>query len=156
MQTITLITAILLFNINECRLFLTTNYQTTQYRPDLLCIHGTPYLGNPSTHLDPSVTIQFIEFTYTNDQYPEDKINAKISKYLPLINDIQMKGWKVAPLIVITAGTRGTIHNPTIQTLRTIYKFKKLVIKKILINITTSAIQHLSSTILHKRSLENN
>jgi hypothetical protein len=44
------------------------------------------------THPNPSTTIQFIEFIYINNQYPEDKINAKITKYLPLINDIQMKG----------------------------------------------------------------
>ena len=51
---------------------------------DLLCVHGTPYLGNPSTHPNPSITIEFIEFTYTNDRYPKDKINAKTTKYLPL------------------------------------------------------------------------
>jgi hypothetical protein len=67
-----------------------------------------------------------------------------------------MKGWKVAPHIVITVGARGTTHNPTIQTLRTTYKLKKSVIKKTLIKINTIAIQHLSSIILHKHHLENN
>jgi hypothetical protein len=44
------------------------------------------------TQIDPSITIQFIELTYTNDRYHEDKINAKIAKYTPLLHDIQMLG----------------------------------------------------------------
>jgi hypothetical protein len=128
----------------------------SRLQPNLLCVQDIPYLGNPPTQIDPSLTIQFIEFTYTNDRYPEDKINAKIAKYLPLIHDIQMLGWKVAPLLVIFAGARGTIHNPSLQILKTTYNFKKSKIKETLININTIAIQHLSSTILQKGRLENN
>jgi hypothetical protein len=113
-------------------------------------------LGNPPTQIDPSLTIQFIEFTYTNDRYPKDRINAKIATYLPLIHDIQMLGWKVAPLLIIFVGARGTTHNPSIQTLKKTYNFKKSKIKETLININTIAIQHLSSIILHKCRLENN
>jgi hypothetical protein len=78
-------------------------------------------MESPPTQIDPSITIQFIEFTYTNDRYPEDKINAKISKYTPLLHDIHTLGWKVAPLLVISTGARGTTHNPSIQTLKTTY-----------------------------------
>jgi hypothetical protein len=91
--------------------------------PDLLCVHGTPYLSNPPTHTWTSLTIQFIKFTYTNDQYPEDKINAKIAIYQPLINNIQTLGWSVAPLIVISAKVISTTHIPSIKALQTTYKF---------------------------------
>jgi hypothetical protein len=61
----------------------------TPPRPIMYSWHPLP---RHPTHPNPSTTIQFIEFIYINNQYPEDKINAKITKYLPLINDIQMKG----------------------------------------------------------------
>jgi hypothetical protein len=109
-------------------------------RPDLLCVQGIPYLDNPSTQIDSFLTIQFIEFTYTNDRYPGDRINEKIARYLPLIHDIQMLGWKVAPLLVISANTRGTTHNPSIQTLKTTYNFKKSKIKETLISVNTITI----------------
>jgi hypothetical protein len=75
----------------------------------------------------------------------------KLAIYLLLINGIQMLGWKVAPLIVISAGIRGTTYNPSIQTLQT-----KIFKKETLININTIAIQHLSLIILHKCRLKNN
>ena len=125
-------------------------------RPDLLCIQGLPYLNNPPDILDTSLTIQFIEFTYTNDRYPEDKIVAKINKYQPLLDNIQTLGWKVAPLIVISAGVRGTTHVPSIKQLQNTYKFSETLIKPTLTTINTIAIQHLTSIILHKRRIENN
>jgi hypothetical protein len=98
--------------------------RNSRLRPNLLCVHGTPYLSNPPTNIDTSLTIQFIEFTYTNDRYFEDKINVKIAKYQPLINDIQTLGWNVAPLIAIFARVKGTAHIPSIiTTLQTTYKF---------------------------------
>jgi hypothetical protein len=144
--------------LTMCLLNITMPMQLQTPPGPIMCSwHPLPrYPTHPPTHPNPSITIQFIEFIYTNNRYPEDKINAKITKYLPLINDIQMKGWKVAPLIVIIVDARGTTHNPVIQTLRTAYKFKKSETKKTLININTIAIQHLSSIILHKRRLENN
>jgi predicted alternative tryptophan synthase beta-subunit len=113
-------------------------------------------MDSPPTQIDPSITIQFIEFTYTNDRYPKDKINAEIAKYTPLLYDIQMLGSKVAPPLVISGGARFTTHNPSIQTLKTTYNFKKSKIKETLKNINTIAKQHLSSIILYKRRLENN
>jgi ribonuclease HI len=124
-------------------------------RPDILCIQGAPYLGNPPSCVDPSLKIQFIEFTYTNDRSPADRVNAKIAKYQPLINDIQALGWKVAPIIIITAGARGTTHIPSITQLHTTDKYKKSIIKNTLINVNTIAIQYLTSIILHKCRLEN-
>ena len=125
-------------------------------RPNLLCIQGLPYLSNPPDIIDPSLTIQFIEFTYTNDSYHEDKITTKINKYQPLLDNIHALGWKVAPLLVISAGVRGTIHIPSIKQLNNTYKFSETLIKSTFTNINTIAIQHLTSIILHKRRLENN
>ena len=106
--------------------------------------------------LDTSLTIQFIEFTYTNDRFPEEKINAKINKYQPLLYNIKTLGWKVSPLIVISAGVRGITHIPSIKQLKTKYKFSETLIKSTLTNINTIATHHLTSIILHKKSIENN
>ena len=58
-----------------------------------------------STH-----TIQFIEFTYCHDRFPEQAITQKQAKYDPLINAIQNKRRKINPLITITVGLRGATH----------------------------------------------
>jgi hypothetical protein len=55
-------------------------------KPDILCIKGLPYQSpspsSPTYHL----TIQFIEFTYTNDRFSQDTINNKVQ---PLIDKIR-------------------------------------------------------------------
>jgi hypothetical protein len=128
----------------------------SRLRPDLLYVQGLPYLSNPRDIIDTSLTIQFLEFTYTNDRYPDNKINAKLNKYQPLIDNIQALGWKVAPLIVISTGVCGTTHIPSINNLKRTYKFKEALIKNTLTNINTIAIQYLTSIILHKQRLKNN
>ena len=128
----------------------------SRLRPDLLSIRGLPYQSHPPDTINTSLTIQFIEFTYSNDRFLEDKITAKINKYQPCLDNIQALGWKVAPLIVISAGVRGTTHIPAIKQLKTTYKLSEALIKSTLTNINIIAIQHLTSIILHKRRLENN
>jgi len=76
--------------------------------------------------------------------------------YQPLRDDIQALGWNVAPLLVISAGARGTTHIPSIKQLQNTYKFSETLIKTTLTNINTIAIHHLTSIILHKPRLENN
>jgi ribonuclease HI len=83
-----------------------------RFRPDILCVKGLPYQNDPPTNIDPSLTIQFIEFTYCNDRFSREAIEAKNNKYKPLIDSIASRGWKTAPLIVITAGARATTHTP--------------------------------------------
>ena len=78
-------------------------------KPDLLCIKGLPYQGTPPSNPTYNLTIQYIEFTYTNDKFSQETINNKIQKYQPLIDNLKHQGWKVDPLIVITAGAQGTI-----------------------------------------------
>jgi hypothetical protein len=99
---------------------------------------------------------QFLESNYTNNRYLDNKITAKLNKYQPFIDNIQALGWKVAPLIVISAGICGTTHIPSINNLKITYKFKEALIKTTLTNINTVAIQHLTSIILHEHRLENN
>jgi hypothetical protein len=46
-------------------------------RPDILCIRNHPYNAEPPTQPNPTLTVQFIAFTYCNDKYSLDKINKK-------------------------------------------------------------------------------
>jgi hypothetical protein len=75
-----------------------------QLRPDILCVRGLPYNSPPPANPHPHLTIQFVEFTYCNDQFSQDIVALKIAKYSPLIQKIQEHRWQVAPLITITAG----------------------------------------------------
>jgi hypothetical protein len=136
---------------------LTSRYNcNAKYKPDILCVQGLPHLSPPPLTINPSLTIQFIEFTYTNDRYLEDKINTKINKYQPLIDDIKLRGWNIKPLIVILAGARGTTHIPSLKVLKEDYKYKDTIITHTLTNINSIAIHHLTSILLHKRRLEHN
>jgi hypothetical protein len=76
-------------------------------------------------------TIKFIEFTYCHNIFPEHAITQKHAKYDPLINDIQSKGWKTNPLITITAGVRGAIHEQSIKKLEDL-KIPKAYIKNLM------------------------
>ena len=89
--------------------------------------------------------VQFIEFKYTNDIFPQDTINNKILKYQPLINDITQQGWKINPLIVITAGARGTTHAPSMKQLEQMFKLLEIYVKHTIKAINTIAIQYASS-----------
>ena len=51
------------------------------FKLDILCIRGLPYQNDPPTDIDPNLTIQFIEFTYCNDRFSLETLEAKNSKY---------------------------------------------------------------------------
>ena len=145
-------------------------------KPDLLCIKGLPYQNSPPpnpvdnsprirepTHQSTppllptdNLTIQLIEFTYTNDRFSQDIINKKIHKYQPLINDITQQGWKVDPLLVIAAGARGTTHIPSKEQLEKTFKLSETSINHAFKEINTIALQYANSILLHKRRIENN
>jgi hypothetical protein len=127
----------------------------TRFKPDLLCIKGLPHQNTPPTHPTDNLTVQFIEFTYTNDKFPQETITSKIHKYQPLIDDIAQKGWKIDPLIVVTAGARGTTHAPSMKQLEQTFKLPETSIKHTFKVINTNAIQYASSILLHKRRIEN-
>ena len=66
------------------------------------------------------------------------------------------KGWKVDPILVITAGARGTTHAQSVQQLATQFNICETSIKHTFNNINTIAIQFAGSILLHKRRIENN
>ena len=126
-----------------------------RFRPDILCVKGLPYQNDPPTNIDPNLTIQFIEFTYCNDRFSREATEAKINKYKPLIDNIASNGWKIAPLIVITAGARATAHIPSMNILEDNLQIPMTTIKNSLKNINNIAIQYAMSILLHKRRIEN-
>jgi hypothetical protein len=125
-------------------------------RPDILCIHNHPYNAEPPNQPNPTLTVQFIEFTYYNDRFPPDKINEKTVKYEGLIEDIKAKGWKVDPLLVLTVGARGSTHKTTIFVLKNLYMISKTLIKPMVSQLNTNAIKYAMNILLYKRKLENN
>ena len=127
-----------------------------RFKPDLLCIKELPHQGTPPLHPTDNITIQFIEFTYTNDRFPQETINNKTQKYQPLINNIAQQRWKIDPLIVITAGARGTTHSPSMKQLEQTFNLPINSVKHAFKEINTIAIQHATSILLHKRRIENN
>jgi hypothetical protein len=89
-------------------------------------------------------------------RFPLDSVTCKINKYTPLLQDIQARGWQVAPLMVLTAGARATTHLSTMTILYDTLKIPKSNIKQTCTNINIIAIHHAMSILLHKRKLENN
>jgi hypothetical protein len=126
-----------------------------RFRLDILCVKGLPYHNVPPNNIDPNLTIQFIEFTYCNDRFSPEAIQAKNNKYNPLIASIASIGWKIDPLIVITAGARATAHITSMKTLESKFKIPMASIKTTFKNINTIAIQYAMSILLHKRRIEN-
>ena len=123
-------------------------------RPDIVCIIGVPNQTQTPIPPFPNHTIQFIEFTYCHDRFLEEALTHKHTKYDPLINTIQNKGWKVNPLITITAGVRGTIHKHSMDQL-TKLKIPKNNIKTLMKKIHENAIKYLIYIVLNKRKLDN-
>ena len=125
-----------------------------RFKPDMLCVQGLPYQQPPPEHPDPNLTIQFIEFTYCNDRFSVEAMARKTDKYQPLLNNIAAMGWKVAPLIVITAGARASTHIPSIKILEKTFSIPITSINNTFRNINTIAIQYAMNILLHKRRLE--
>jgi hypothetical protein len=75
-------------------------------------------------------------------------------KYEGLIEDIQARGWKVDPLLVLT--TRGSTHKTTISALKNLYKIPKTIIEPMVSQLNTNAIKYAMNILLYKRKLENN
>ena len=73
----------------------------------------------------------------------------KHTKYDPLINIIQNQGWKTNPLIIITVGVRGDIHEQSINKLTNL-KISKSSIKTLIKNIHQNAIKYLTYLFLNK------
>ena len=121
-----------------------------------MLIISTLILHQTQTPISPSInhTVQFIEFTYYHDRFPEQARTHKHTKYDPLIRNIQNNGWKTNPLITITARVRGAIHEHSIEQL---YKRKlpKSSINTLMKNLHQNAIKYLTYIVLNKRKLDN-
>jgi hypothetical protein len=102
----------------------------------------------------PNHTVQFIEFTYCHDRFPEQTLAQKHAKYDPLNQAIQNNGWITNPIITITAGVQGAIHEHSLQKLADL-KIPKSNIKKLMKDIHQNAIKYLTYLILNKRKLDN-
>ena len=79
----------------------------------------------------------------------------KITKYQPLINNIIVRGWNVAPLMVLATGARTTTHIPSMKELETKLKLPTTKLRNAFKQINIIAIQYAHSTLIHKRRLEN-
>ena len=55
--------------------------------------------------LDPNLTVQVIQFTFTHDRFTYQAIQTKRDNYNPLVTTIKAQGWKVNPLIIIIPGS---------------------------------------------------
>jgi hypothetical protein len=77
----------------QCTCTQTTCQCQAKLRPDILCIIGAP--DQTQTPIAPSskLTIQFIEFTYCHNRFPDQALTHKHGKYDPLINTLQNQGW---------------------------------------------------------------
>ena len=117
--------------------------------------HWTPTQLPPPIAPTPEIPIQYIEFTYCNDRFPAETIERKITKYQPLINNLTIKGWIVAPPIVIAAGARATTHIPSMKALEKQLKLPITQIKNTFKQLNIIAIQYAHSILIHKRRLEN-
>jgi hypothetical protein len=143
-------------------LLCTCNNQTqrcqcnAKLRPDILYIQNHPYNAEPPTQPNPTLTVQFIEFTYCNDRYSLDKIDEKTVKYKGLIEDIKARGWKVDPLLVLIAGARGSIYKNTISALKKLYTIPKALIEPMVLQLNINTIKYAMNILLYIRKLENN
>jgi hypothetical protein len=125
-------------------------------RPDILCIRNHPYNAEPPNQPNPTLTLQFIEFTYFNDRYSPDKIDGKIVKCDGLIEGIKARGWKVDPLLVLIVGAWGSTYKTTISALTNLYSIPKTLIEPMVSQLNTNAIKYAMNILLYKRKLENN
>jgi hypothetical protein len=74
-------------------------------------------------------------------------------KYGPLINTLQNNGLQTNPIITITAGVKGAIHEHSINKL-TKLKISKSNIKSLMKHIHQNAIKYLTYLVLNKRKLD--
>ena len=102
-----------------------------------------------------SLTIQIIESTYCNEIFHEQAIMRKQYENHALLIHLQNLGWDTLPLIVITAGIHGIIHQPSIELLVNL-NIPQHKIKNLMETISLDAIKHLTHIILNKRKNKKN
>ena len=89
----------------------------------------------------PYITIQFIEFTYCSDKFTANTLERKkTTKNQLLINSVTLRGWNLAPLMVLVAGARATTYIPSLKELETNLKLPTMKIKNAFKRINMIAI----------------
>ena len=83
-----------------------------------------------------------------------NKLAPTNTKYDPLTTTLQNKGWQTNPLITVTAGVRGAIHENSIEQLIKL-KVPKTYTKTLMKNIHQNAIKYRTYLVLNKRKLDN-
>jgi hypothetical protein len=68
---------------------------------------------------------------------------------------MENNGWKTNPLITITEGVKGAIHEHSVNKLTNL-KIQKQVIKTLMQNIHQNVIKHLTYLILNKKNWKTN
>ena len=118
--------------------------------PNIMCIIGAP--SPTCTPIIPSTnyTIQLLEFTYCHDRFPKQARSHKHAKYNPLITTLQNNVSKANPLITITVGVRGAIHENSIEQLIN-HQIPKNHTKASWKNIHQNAIKYLIYLVLNKK-----
>ena len=89
----------------------------------------------------------------TDSQIPHT--TKKTARHNPLIQTLRTAGWQVNPLITITTGVRGAIHEQSIKDLEKL-KTPKSEIQTLMKHLHQIAIKYLTYLILNKRKLDNN
>ena len=125
-------------------------------KPDLLGIQGLEHNSHPPDTPTQNITIQFVEFTYCNDRFSPKTIDRKRDKYKSLEEDIKARGWKIEPLIIVTAGVCAATHIPSMDSILKTFKISKTSTKNTFKEINVIAIQYAKTVQIHKRKLENN
>ena len=72
-----------------------------------------------------------------------------------MVKIVNHQGWKVDPLIVITARAKGTTHAPSMKQLEKNFQLSETTIKHKFKAINTHAIHYAGSILLHKRRIKN-
>jgi hypothetical protein len=88
---------------------------------------------------------------YFRDRFLDQALEHKHTKYDPLVNTLQSKGWKVNPLIAITTGVKGAIHELSTRKLIKLNN-PKSDIKTLMKNIHQNAVKYFTYSVLTKEN----
>lgn len=81
-------------------------------RPNILCILGTSHDSSLASFPSPQYKILMMEFTYYNDRFSKEVVEAKLKKYAPLLHTIQTHGWSIT-LTTLLKVSSTMHHQPT-------------------------------------------
>ena len=112
---------------------------------------------NTTTPIAPDIHIQFNSLNSHTAMTISPTIfsHVNIPTHDPLIHNLQNNGWKTNPLITITTGVRGAVHEHLVNKL-TNFKIPIPNNKTLMKSIHWNVVKYLTYLILNKRTLDNN